>query len=60
VAAAFRTEDPCLSVGSHSAAAFTMLFDHSGIFYFSFLSYLLILFLAINNVKNLSLTGYSR
>jgi len=59
VAAAFRTEDPCLSVGSHSAAAFTILFDHSGIFYFSFLSYLLI-FLAINNVKNLSLTGYSR
>jgi len=28
--AAFRIEDPCLSVGSHSAAACTVLFDHSG------------------------------
>ena len=28
--AASHIEDPCLSVGSHSAAAFTVLFDHSG------------------------------
>jgi len=24
-----RVEDPCLSVGSHSAAAFTVVFDHT-------------------------------
>jgi len=27
--AASRIEDPCLSVGSHSAAAFTVVFDHT-------------------------------
>jgi len=27
--AAFRIEDPCLSVGSHSAVAFTIAFDHT-------------------------------
>jgi len=29
--AASRVEDPCFSFGSHSAEAFTVLFDHSGI-----------------------------
>ena len=28
--AASHIEDSCLSVGSHSAAAFTVVFDHSG------------------------------
>jgi len=28
--AASHIEDPCLSIGSHSAAAFTIVFDHSG------------------------------